>query len=463
MIFIVETTQQKQYSAIINLKSFDAIDGKLTDMTNEIERKEYIEQFFLQRYGEGSGKLEIELDNMQVKLKWLSSKVDSRAEFLHKEALSQARLKKFNEAITNWVKAISINSYDPDYYFNLGIAFFELKNYRESIENLKNAISLCPIYYKAHLILGTVYLKIRQYEEAEKHLKENINFSSNHALAYLNLGAVCSILKRYDESINMFKKTIELSPKEVRAHFGLGKIFAIKGDFEKANQCFKNVIEFDTKGILTSHAKRAMAVAPSQQKEIGSTHVDPKFVEKYYQEGYKAFLFTDYNKAIEMYKNYLESKPNDDFVWCALGEANLRGGDNEQAIEAFKSAIRNNQRKGLYFKELAIAFDYIGKHKEAIECLKKAKELGKNDTITNTIWGKILIKQQRISDAILHLEEALKLNSSNLLAKYNLAVALIRDGDIDMAINYLHEITQIPVNSPLKEDSEVMLNKIKPS
>jgi superkiller protein 3 len=460
----VETPQQKFFSVTIDLNTFDAIDGKLANLTDEVHRKEYITSFFLQKYGQGGGKLEIELNNMQVKLKWLPSKVDSHAEHLHKEALFQARHRKFKEAINNWVRAISVNSNDPDYYFNLGIAFFELKNYQESVENLKKAISLCPIYYKAHLILGTVYLKIRKYEEAEKYLKASISFYPNHALSYLNLGATYSILKRYDESIEMFNKTIQLAPKEVRAHFGLGKIYSIKGMLDKANQCFKNVIEFDTKGILASHAKRAMAVMPSApQKEIDSSldGVEPKFAEKFYQDGYKAFLLTDYDRASEMYRRYLKIKPEDDFVWYALGETNLRAGNIEQAVEAFKSAIKYSERKGLYFKELAIAFDCLNKSNEAIECLKKAQELGKNDSITNTIWGKHLIKQERFSDAIEHLEKALKLNTTNLLAKYYLALALMRNGEVDAGTNYLQEIIRTPINSPLKKDAEKILNKIR--
>ncbi|MFQ5822765.1 MAG: tetratricopeptide repeat protein [bacterium] len=457
----MNSNQQKCFSVTINLNKFDAIDGKLTNFTSDVEREAFITNFFRQRYGDGSGKLEIEQNKLEVKLKWLSLKVDSRAEFLHKEALSQARHKNYNEAINKWVKAISVNSNDPDYYFNLGIAFYELKNYKESIENLKKSINLCPIYYKAYLILGTVYLKIRKYLDSEEFLKESIRFYPNHALTYLNLGAVYSILKRYDEGIKMFQKTLELSPKEIRAHFGLGKIYSLKGEVEKANQYFKNVIEYDTKGQLANHAKRAMILTPLEGKVQITTNRDVKNVEKFYQEGYRAFLFTDYDKAIMLYKSYLKNKPNDDFVWFSLGEAYLRAGNILEAVEAFQAAININQSKPLYYKELALAFNFQEKDNDVIECLKKAKELGKNDSITNTLWGKILIKQQNFSDAILHLEQALKNNSNNLFAKYHLAVALMRNGELELAKNHLQEILRTPLNSPLKMEAKSILQKIK--
>ena len=106
----------------------------------------------------------------------------------HQKAVQQFKNKQYNDAINNWVKAISLNPGDPDFYFNLGIAFFETKNYTESVENLRKSIQICPIYYKAHLILGTVLLKTRKFEEAEHHLKPSVVFQSQHALAYLNLG-----------------------------------------------------------------------------------------------------------------------------------------------------------------------------------------------------------------------------------------------------------------------------------
>ncbi|MFQ6113672.1 MAG: tetratricopeptide repeat protein [bacterium] len=320
---------------------------------------------------------------------------------------------------------------------------------------------MCPIYYKAHLILGTIYLKLRKYEEAEKYLKESISFKPNHPLAYLNLGAVYSILKRYDEGIRMFENTIRLSPKEIRAHFGLGKIYSLKGELEKAAQYFKNVIEYDTRGELSVHAKRAMVTSPLHTEPQISSDIQGKSIEKLYQEGYRAFLYTDYDRAIMFYKGYLKQKPNDDFVWGSLGEAYLRTGNILGAVEAFQSAIKINPNKPLYYKELAIAYDYEENGHHVVACLKKAKELGKNDSITNTLWGKYLLKQQNFSDAILHFEQALKMNSNNLLAKYHLAVALIRNGEMELAISHLQDIVRTPIKNPMKAEAKSLLQKLK--
>ncbi len=457
----METSLNKQFSVIIKFDEFDSLSGELATLNNESDSGKIVKQFFLKKYGGGAGKLEIIPKKSKAKLNWVPPKQDPRAEGFHKVALLQAKNKNYVEAVNNWIKAISLNSTDPDYSFNLGIAFFEIKNYKESIENLKSAINLCPIYYRAYLILGTVYLKLRQFEHAELYLKESINFCPNHSLAYLNLGAVYSILKRYDEGIKMFLKTLELSPNEMRAHFGIGKIYSIKGEVEKANHYFKKVIEIDSTGQLANHAKRAMISIPIKSDVQFSGEIDSMNFENLYQEGYRAFLYTDYEKSIQMYSAYLNYKPQDDFVWFSLGESFLRNGEISKAAEAFQKAINVNSNKALYYKELAIVYDYLDKGKDAFDCLNRVHKLGKFDSLTYSLLGKHLIQQQKYDDAISHLEKAVKLNSNNLLAKYYLAIAHDKNKDKNSAISYLKEVIATPIKSPLKMKSEAILNNYR--
>ncbi|MFQ5648473.1 MAG: tetratricopeptide repeat protein [bacterium] len=452
----MKAQQDKEFSVVIRLSEFASLNGQLSNFEREDQRQEFVKHFFLNKYGHGGGKLRVAQKQSKVKLTWIQPRFDENAEGAHERALAAARLKDYKEAIQNWVKAISLNPADPDYYFNLGIAFFELKNFIEAIENFNKALDLCPIYYKAHLILGTVYLKIRKFQKAEKYLQESLIFYPNHPLAYLNLGAVYSILKRYDDGIRMFLRSIELSSNEVRAHFGLAKIYSLRGEVDKANRYFKNVIDIGRNHQLTNHAKRAMISTP-MAGNIELSNIDTKNIEKYYQEGYNAFLFSDYEKAVQMYTIYLRQKPDDDFVWYSLGEASLRAGYLQKAAEAFEKAIAINRSKGLYYKELALTFVYLDDTERTIKCLEQATKLGKVDSVSNTIWGKALIQQGNYDDALRKLEEAVRLNPTNLFAKYNLAIAAMKNNEVDAAISHLQEIIRTPINSPIKMEAENLI------
>jgi tetratricopeptide (TPR) repeat protein len=136
-----------------------------------------------------------------------------------------------------------------------------------------------------------------------------------------------------------------------------------------------------------------------------------------------------------------------------LGESYLRTGSIQKAVDSYQKAIAVNSTKALYFKSLAVAQDYMNQESEVVKCLSRAKQLGKNDSLTRTLWGKVLIKQGNYEEAIDNLGDAIKQNSNNLLAKYYLAIAFQKTNQVSAALNCLEEIASSPINSPLKSEA----------
>ena len=405
--------------------------------------------------------IDFKIKDEKIHFYWCFPTTNSQAENLHKSAIIHARKGDLKKAIENWMKAAQLNPQDPDYFFNLGVAFFETKKYIEAIDALTRTLAICPIYYKAHLILGTAYLKIRKFENAKKHIEKSLVINKNSLLAYLNLGTVNSILKDYKSGIDMFEKAIELSPKEASAYMGLAKIYSTIDNIEKANFYFKKVIQYDKKGSLANYAKRLIISqrrAKVEEEDIDiSEATNP---EELYSEGYRNYIVGNFQKSVQMYKKYLTTKSDDDYVWCALGEAQLRAGKPELAAESFKKAAKLSTSKGLYFKELGIAFDKMGKFDKVVAAMTKANELGKLDSITYCIWGKALYELGNNGDAIDKLEESLKTNKNNLFAKYYLALALYKQNELDDAIGYLDEVLSVKIDTPLKAQSEKLKQQI---
>lgn len=447
---------KKSYSARLELSTIRNLDPEIEEFLSGRVDEDYLRNYLQHRYSNGNSNiLDIKITGKAAELKWTSdSRISAEAEVFHKEALVYARRKEYQQAVQKWIQAVAANPDDPDYYFNLGIALFEKKNYQEAVENLKKVISLCPIYHRAHLILGTVCLKIRKFSDAEVFLKNSIYFNPQNALAHLNLAAVYSILKKYEAGIASFSRTIELSPTEVRAYFGLAKIYSLIGDIESANKNYRKVIELDSKSVLANHAKRGIV----SKEETKSGNLD-----EYYSEGYKAYLYSDYGRAIEMYRSYVEAKPEDDYVWAALGAALLRGGLVEQAATALKHATKINPSKGSYGKQLAIAYDYLNRPQEAVDAAQMATESGKVDSITMGLLGKNLVKLNRFSEAITVLEHAVKSNRANLSAQLNLSIARARNNEVDIAIDGLKAILSSKIDSPIKLEAEKLVTKLRPS
>ncbi len=402
-----------------------------------------------------NGLIDYKINHEKVSFYWHVPHLSQQAEECHKKAILFARKGDLVNAIRSWTEASQLNPQDPDYFFNVGVAYFETKKYIECIDALTRTLAICPIYYKAYLILGTAYLKIRKFENSKKHIEKSLRYYKDNLLSYLNLGAVYSILKDYQNGIFMFEKALQISTSNANAYMGIAKIYSTLENTEKANFYFKKVIENDRKGSLANYAKRMII---SHTKE----HIDDRLesnigdanVEELYAEAYRNFILGNFNRAIQIYKNYLSRKSNDDNVWYALGEAQLRAGKPDLAAESFKSAAKLEPSKGLYYKELSIAFDKLEKYEKVIAAISKANELGKTDSVTFCLWGKALYHLGKSESAIEKLEESLKLNKNNLLARYYMALSLKQIEEFDDAVLYFDEIINSKIKSPLKEDSK---------
>lgn len=443
----------KTITATIAINDIRSFDPEIHDLLSGNHDPVTVANYLKRRYG-NSGNLEVRVADNKIELKWIAGSANPQAEQHHQEALAFARQKDFPKAIAKWTQAVALNSGDPDYYFNLGLAFFESKNYKEAVENLSQTLTVCPIYHRAHLILGTLLLKMRKYVEAETHLRESTLFNSRNALAHLNLGAVYSILKKYQEGISSFQRAIELAPGEIRAYFGLAKIHSILGDTENANLNYRKVIELDKAGALANHAKRAIITTTE-------TVVPQADLEKLYAEAYKAFLYSDFKTAAAYYQRYLERKGDDDQVWAMMGSALLRAGATERALEAFERASKLKPSKGLYFKQLGVAYDLLDRAEAAAHAFSQAHDLGKADSVLLAAWGKNLIKLNQITEALTHLERAVKMNRANLLAQYYLAVALMRMGQADRAVAHFEAVIGAKVSTPLKAEAQAQFRKLR--
>ena len=457
---MAEKVLHKNISAALDLNDIDGDIEQLYLPLNE-EEKRVISKRILKLPDNFQDVIDFKIKDEKIHFFWNFPTTNSQAENLHKNAIILARKGDLNKAIEQWTKATQLNPNDPDYFFNLGVAYFELKKYIEAIDALTRTLAICPIYYKANLILGTAYLKIRKFESARKHIERSLIVNKNSLLAYLNLGAVNSILKDYKNGIAMFEKAIELAPQEASAYMGLAKIYATLDNTEKANYYFKKVIQYDKKGNLANYARRLITSQHQQKTEEEPLEISELAnPEEYYSEGYRNYIIGNFQKSAQLYKSYLTTKSNDDYVWCALGEAQLRAGKPELAAESFKKAAKISSSKGLYFKELAIAFDKMNKFDKVVVAMTKANELGKLDTITYCIWGRALYELGKNGEAIDKLEESLKANKNNLFAKYYMALALSKEQEIDDAIGYLDDILSAKIDTPLKAKSEKLMQQM---
>jgi predicted O-linked N-acetylglucosamine transferase (SPINDLY family) len=121
-------------------------------------------------------------------------------------------LKRYDEAIDHYDKALSLK---PDYvvaYSNKANVLHELKRYDEAIDHYDKALSLKSNYAEVWSNKGNSLYKLKRYDEAIAHHERALSLKFDYAEGWSNKGYVLHELTRYDEAIAHFGKALSLKP-----------------------------------------------------------------------------------------------------------------------------------------------------------------------------------------------------------------------------------------------------------
>jgi tetratricopeptide (TPR) repeat protein len=207
--------------------------------------------------------------------------------------------------------------------------------------------------------------------------------------------------------------------------------------------------------------------------------------EQYTQQGNGYAREKQYDKAVDAYKLAIKLNPNLAAAYLGLGNAYANMERVSDALEPMRTAVRLDPNKPLAHLSLGRALAYLKHPDEAITELNEAKRLDPtNANIFNEIGnvflnsfgsGKLddalaayvearrlnpalpyvhhnigftLMRLGRFSDAILPLQEALRLDPQYRNARYFLADAYTKTGSYEKAIDSWTRFLEIVPNGP---------------
>jgi len=152
---------------------------------------------------------EIEIDDKNVCYFSNDEKYEREVEFelVH---IIQEFIKNVAESKKQNYKLIEMN---PEYWNNKGNALNKLKRYEEAIECYDKAIELNPNNPDYWNIKGNALMKLKRYEEAFECYDKAIELNPNNPIYWHIKGLVLYSLKRYEEAKKCYQKARELGYK----------------------------------------------------------------------------------------------------------------------------------------------------------------------------------------------------------------------------------------------------------
>ena len=131
---------------------------------------------------------------------------------------------------------------DPLVHFNLGNAFAKNGKFDDAISEYRKALLLSPGHIRAHNNLGRAYAVKGKYDEAIVEFKRALAINPRHVRALNNLGAAYFQKGEFDKAIIEMKRSLAIRPNNINAHNNLALAYYSQGKYKSALAHFDRVI-----------------------------------------------------------------------------------------------------------------------------------------------------------------------------------------------------------------------------
>lgn len=276
-------------------------------------------------------------------------KEPNNAELFNKRSKIYMRLKQWDEAIGDALRAIAIDSAKADYYITLADVYFASNKTRYSKDMLESAVKKFPDNTDALLKLGELYFLVKQYENAFTYINKALKIDENIARAYYLKGTIYKELGDTTKAISSMRTAVDQEPGYFNAVFDIGVLYAARlnpmaleyydnalrlkpnnedvlyakakffQDAGKINEC---IILYDQILTLNKNNEYVLynlgAVYLEYKKDVNravdyfskAIAVNPKYTEAYYARGFCFQKLKDNNNAKADYNMCLQLQPN---------------------------------------------------------------------------------------------------------------------------------------------------------
>ena len=142
----------------------------------------------------------------------------------HERGVSMYKLGRHAEALTEFNRAIELDSQNAEIYSNKGYALRALKRHDEALGAFKKAVEITPYSVIAHSDYGRLLYVLGKYVDALEEFRRITKLQPENAIAHSNAGYALYAMERYNEALAEFNKAIELRPDDASAHGCVGSI-----------------------------------------------------------------------------------------------------------------------------------------------------------------------------------------------------------------------------------------------
>lgn len=335
-------------------------------------------------------------------------------------------------------------------HHGLGEASLALGNLQEAAEQFQLAAKLDANNLDARLRLGQMFLQYtrlgRQQEEAVKEAERLVNEifakDANNAEAFILLAQVRTLQKRYDDARAELDRAIKLNPNRVEPYLALARYYDQRANEAGSAATFKAQAEAAFKEAIAKNpqapqarlaygdflfANRRPAEAEQQLLQAFQHDAKDKLVlialRRFYENQER------YDEAEKYLVRQIEFEPDKTGGRAQVIDLHARAGRIEQAIGEYQQLLKDHPDFQRGYARLAEMLLAQGRANQAKQQLDDAFQRNKQDTDALLVRGRIRTLEGNTREAILDLEQALRLEPALPAALYYTSDAYLQNND----------------------------------
>jgi TolB-like protein/Flp pilus assembly protein TadD len=286
----------------------------------------------------------------------------------------------------------------------------------EAFENAEaacfRALNLDDAAYEVRSALGNLYLMNGQFEKSAAEFQAGLEVSSNTAPLYVGLARAYFGQDKTELAEQMFLRAEELDNRYWLVHNELGIFYAREGRFDEALGRFRQVIELTPDSAIGYDNLAATLLNEGQLEQAKAAFEQSPAPTRWTYEN-RALVYYylgEFDKAVEDQKRAVELAPDNHKTWGDLADAYRHAGDEENARNAYETAIELAEESLVIYPDDANTIARLGTYLAYTGQAEAAEEL-----------------IQKVID------------SDNASAYYSVGRVKMHHGDMDAAYDYLRK------------------------
>lgn len=214
------------------------------------------------------------------------------------------------------------------------------------------------------------------------------------------------------EAVEEFQRALTLDGDNVNVRNSLGVCYAQMGKFEEAVAEFSRVTSLDPSDFMGQYNLGCALLSLGREDEAEeaftrSSELDPKRAAPYFQLAKLCRKHKRLEEALHYLRQTVELKPHWAKAWRQFGECFLEQGNDAEAMNGFKKALKINGNDAAALSGLAILYGRVESNLEiALSLARRSVELDPDNVLFSLRLAELLWQNRELDEALAQCQRA---------------------------------------------------------